>query len=99
MPNCQTGLGPEGTVVDADRRLVYVATSRSRSLTVLDLDRLEWVGDIPVGREPTDVIFDSPSQRVFVCDLRSSTISVIDLERQCPLRTVEAPGDAMRRRA
>jgi hypothetical protein len=86
------GLGPEGAVIDAARRRLYVTCSRSHELTVVDLDSLEPVGTIAVGREPTDVALDPERRRMFVCDLLGSTITVIDLQTGEPEQTVDVPG-------
>ena len=88
----ETGLGPEGAVVDAARRRAYVASARSHQLTVIDLDRLEAIGSIAVGHEPTDVALDEDGGRLFACDLRSATVSVIDLETERVEGSVSVPG-------
>src|SRR5579859_3790493 len=86
-----TGLGPEGAAVDAGRGRAYVTSSRSNSVTVIDLDQLSAVGEIPVGEEPTDAAVDERSGRAFVCNLRSSEVTVIDLERGRVEQSIAVP--------
>lgn len=52
------GLNPRGLAISLDGRFGYVMNYLSRSITVLDLEHLTWVAEIPVTAEtlPADVL-------------------------------------------
>src|SRR5581483_2329555 len=67
------GLDPEGVGVD-------VASSRSDWVTVVDLQALEPIAWVPVGKEPIDLVFDAATDRIFTADAHSDSVSVVDGE-------------------
>lgn len=73
-----TGMGPESVMVAGDSRRAYVVCSRSNSVWVYDLDRLEPLGEVAVEREPIAAVLDEPTGRLFTVNARSDSVSVID---------------------
>jgi DNA-binding beta-propeller fold protein YncE len=63
LPGCRH---PHGLLVDAPRRLAFVACDLNATLLTLDLRRLEVTGKATVGGSPDVLAFDSSLRRLYV---------------------------------
>ena len=76
---------PLSVSVNPDLSNVYVANSRSNSVSVIDSSTNEVVKEIAVGNQPVAVIVDSTEKGIsslaFVANLESNSVSVIDAAR------------------
>jgi DNA-binding beta-propeller fold protein YncE len=57
---------PHGLLVDASRRLAFVACDANATLLTLDLNRLEVTGKATVGSSPDVLAFDNSMRRLYV---------------------------------
>lgn len=57
---------PHGLLVDASRRLAFVACDENATLLTLDLDRLKVIGRTSVGDGPDVLAFDTTLRRLYV---------------------------------
>lgn len=63
LPGCPH---PHGLLVDAPRRLAFVACDTNATLLTLDLDRLKVIGKATVGGSPDVLAFDTSLRRLYV---------------------------------
>jgi DNA-binding beta-propeller fold protein YncE len=70
-----TCVHPHGLLVDASRRLAFVACDENATLLTLDLDRLKVIGRASVGDSPDVLAFDTSLHRLYVSS-ESGVVSV-----------------------
>jgi DNA-binding beta-propeller fold protein YncE len=63
LPGCDHG---HGLLVDAPRRLAFVACDGNARLLTLDLTRMKVAGSVPVGASPDVLAFDTSLKRLYV---------------------------------
>jgi DNA-binding beta-propeller fold protein YncE len=63
LPGCKH---PHGLLIDAPRRLAFVACDGNEILLTLNLDRVEVTGKATVGRSPDVLAFDRALRRLYV---------------------------------
>lgn len=66
VPMPSTCAHPHGLLVDAQRRLAFVACDENATLLTLDLDTLKVIGHTSVGVGPDVLAFDSSLRRLYV---------------------------------
>ena len=66
---------PHGLLVDAPRRVAFVACDENATLLTLDLDRLKVIGTASVGSNPDVLAFDTSLRRLYVSS-ESGVVSV-----------------------
>jgi YVTN family beta-propeller protein len=81
--------GAHGTAVAPDLGRGFADSSKTRSLTVFDLDSFAPVKRLPAGEDADAVVYDAASKRVFVMNGDSGTISVIDAVSLTPVTTMQ----------
>ena len=77
------GIVPDGPVLDAARRLLYVPEfdeGSGRTVYVVDTSTNRLVNAIAVGRGPEGPVLDAASGRVYVRNWVPGTVSVIDMQ-------------------
>jgi YVTN family beta-propeller protein len=72
------GHNPEHAVFTPDSRRVYVSAENGRSVDVIDVDRREVVGQVPVGQRPRGIGFSPDGRRAYVASELADEVSVID---------------------
>lgn len=63
LPGCQH---PHGLLIDAPKRLAFVACDGNAKLLTLDLDRLKVIGTATIGAAPDVLAFDTSLRRLYV---------------------------------
>jgi YVTN family beta-propeller protein len=76
---------------DAARHRVYVASSGSNTVTIIDSSRWSVLQTTAVGRWPVGLAVSSRAGRLFVANRDSRTVSVLDGSTGQLLRTVSLP--------
>ena len=84
--------GAHGTAIAAELHRGFADGSRSRTLTVFDLDSLRPIARLPADDDADAVVYDGVSRRVFVMNGDSGTISVIDAATLKPVATLRIGG-------
>jgi YVTN family beta-propeller protein len=87
------GQHPHTCVVGADRRHLYVSNWGSRSVSIVDMEKLRRVRDIAVGLRPNDMAM-APDGRLFVACAGDNTVHVIQTR---VLETMEPEASPARR--
>lgn len=82
------GTGPNGIRVDHQGRYVYVANSRSDTVTQIDSRTHDVIREIRVGHAPADLCLDPSDKFLLVTNFADASLSVIDVESGDVLRTV-----------
>ena len=72
LPGCDH---PHGLLVDAPRRLAFVACDGNATLLTLDLRRMKIIGRTTVGQSPDVLAFDTSLRRLYV-SAESGTVAV-----------------------
>jgi YVTN family beta-propeller protein len=72
LPGCEH---PHGLLVDAPRRLAFVACDGNAALLTLDLRRMKIIGRTTVGQSPDVLAFDTSLHRLYV-SAESGTVAV-----------------------
>jgi YVTN family beta-propeller protein len=87
--NVAVGELPSSIAVDTITKRVYIANTRSNSVSVLDYviydnrtAKFEKIENIPVGLFPTSIVVDSNTGRVYVANSGINTVSVIDYDNR-----------------
>jgi len=70
------GMHPHTCVIGADRRHLYVSDWGSRSVSVVDTQKMKRVRELPVGMRPNDMTL-APDGRLFVACSGDNTVHVI----------------------
>ena len=84
----------QSSVVDAKTNRYFVSASKPAQMIILDADKLEEVGKVPL-KGPADIsAFYTASGRVYVDHDDAKELWVIDPARQAVVATVELPGEA-----
>lgn len=77
LPGCRH---PHGLLIDASRRLAFVACDTNATLLTLDLGRLEVTGKATVGGSPDVLAFDNSLRRLYVAS-ESGEVAVFAEQR------------------
>ena len=91
----QVGQNPTGMAVNPKRNEVYVANTRSGTVSVIDAVQNRVVATIAARRQPYGVSVDDDGRRAYVANSGSNNVSVIDLDQRRELMTAatgEQPG-------
>lgn len=85
-------LGGEGyqIIMQSDGRYAYVSCWGSDQVKVWDVDRSEWVAEIPVGSHPNEMCLDEKNNRLFVANANDNSVSVINLTQRRVEETLNA---------
>ena len=71
----------------------YVSNGQGNSVSVIDLDSLKTLGNIPVsGQGPDSIVFDPATGHVLTMNGHSNTVSVIDPAAGKEVATIALPG-------
>jgi len=82
-----------GVALATAQRRGYVSNGKGDNVSVIDLDALKVLGQIPVsGKNPDAIVFDENSGHVLTMNGRSNNISVIDPAAGKELSTIALPG-------
>lgn len=76
------------SILERPRRAIYVANSGGATVSVIDVDKREQVGEIEVGLSPMTLLLDEERQRLYVANYGLSSVSIIDLENLRELKRV-----------
>src|SRR6266516_8110654 len=88
LTSAPTGLAADSTAT----RKLYVANTAGDTLSVIDLDRQEVVGEIPIGKHPHGLAL-SPDQRRIYCSVESArAINFLDTSTDQIVATVPTTG-------
>ena len=88
LTSAPAGLAADSTVA----RKLYVANTAGDTLSVIDLDRQEVVGDVPIGNHPHGLAL-SPDQRRIYCSVESArAIIVLDTSTDRIVASVPTTG-------
>lgn len=94
-----TGAGAEGIAVHPTRGEVWVTNREADTISVLSIERLEKVADIPCASFPIRVAFTPDGERALVSCARSGDVAIFDVamreeSRRVPMRAtpLEAEG-------
>lgn len=83
---------PHGVLVDAPRRLAFVANEGNDKLLVVDLKTMRVASNYTVGREPDVLAFDPGLRRLYVASESGMVVVFAELERRLKvLGTYTAP--------
>jgi YVTN family beta-propeller protein len=72
------GSSPSHMVLNGDT--IYVSNSDSNSISIIDRNNFQLIGNIPVGEKPHDIKVDNSLKRIYVANNDSHSIHVVFLE-------------------
>lgn len=73
-----TGARPEGSVMSANRRLLYVANREAARITIIDTGKRAVVGEIPSGRGPARIAMTPDGKHLVYACMHDQTVEVAD---------------------
>gem|GEM_PF-2731360 len=79
-----------GVAVSADGRRVYVTTSHSNGVDVVDAERNAMIATIPVGGRPWGVALSPDGKRLFTANGATGNVSIVDVDSLRAIATVAA---------
>lgn len=87
-----TGERPQGGVLAAGGRRIYVTNSNGNSISILDTDKHELVGKIPTGRGPGRIAL-TPDSRLLVYNLQAGqAVGIADVAAGKQIAEIPLPG-------
>jgi YVTN family beta-propeller protein len=82
-----------GVALSLTQHRGYVSNGQSNSVSVIDLESLKTLGNIPVsGQNPDAIVFDPATGHVLTMNGHSNTVSVIDPAAGKEVATIALPG-------
>jgi YVTN family beta-propeller protein len=70
----------------------FVSNGRSSTVSIIDLNTLNLIDTIPVGKNPDAILYDAFSHRVFVFNGRSNDATILDAEKGTVISTLPLGG-------
>jgi YVTN family beta-propeller protein len=86
-PHIHVGKTPLAITVDPIRDKIYVANSGEDTVSVIDPKNDRILGNIKVGRGPTDMAFSG--EKLYVANRENDTVSVIDAANNTEIRDIK----------
>lgn len=80
---------PKDIVLSKDELTVYVAGGRANAVLVMDVNKMELIKSIPVGKRVWGLAMSADGKRIFTTDGVSGTVSVIDTDLNERIKTIE----------
>ncbi|MFL5333814.1 MAG: PQQ-dependent catabolism-associated beta-propeller protein [Geminicoccaceae bacterium] len=77
----------------AQAREIFVTNEKGNSVTVIDGDKLEVVGTIPVGNRPRGIVMAKDGKQLFICASDDDTIQIVDLATHTVVGTLPSGPD------
>lgn len=75
-------LYPAGMDISKDGKYLYVANNKDDSMSVIDLQKKDFVKKIPVGHNPYTVVLAEDGKEAYVSNWGENTVSIIDTKTQ-----------------
>jgi YVTN family beta-propeller protein len=94
LATLQVGSSPHDIAVSPDARWAYQPNTGSHSLTVIDAQRRNVVGEVGVGRGPGHIAFTPDSRYAFVANTLSDDLTVIDVASHENVGSIKAGAGA-----
>ncbi len=91
VANLDTGAGPHEIVFSADNRQAFVSNAAARTLSVIDIPRLQKIRDIPLDARPGAIAYSRLSEAVYLADADKGDILVVDAAKHGLAARVSAP--------
>lgn len=86
--------GVHGIALAPDLNKGFISNGRDSSVTIFDMQSLNFITKIDVtGVNPDVIMYDPSSQKVFVFNARSSNATVIDANTNAVVGTITLPGN------
>ena len=90
-----TGAGRHDIVIGGDSRLAFVSNRDSRTISIIDVQKLTKVNDVKVGPNPVSLALSELSKALYTVSETDGTIAVIDPQGQILTRIKAKPGSRL----
>jgi YVTN family beta-propeller protein len=88
-----TGARPEGSVMSADRRFLYVANREAAKISIIDTGKRAVVGEIRTGRGPVRLALTPDGKRLVYACMHDHAIEIVDLAERKVVGKVRLGGE------
>ena len=92
-----TGAGRHDMVVSSDNRFAFVSNRENRTVSIVDVRKLEKVTDVKVGPGPVSLGLSELSKAIYAASETDGSIAVIDEQGQLLTRIKVKPGSRLLR--
>lgn len=87
-----TGAGGHEIVVSSDNRFAFVSNRESKTVSIVDVEKLIKINDVKVGPNPTSLALSELSKAIYAVSETDGSVAVIDAQGQLLTRIKAKPG-------
>ena len=87
-----TGAGPHEIVISSDNRFAFVSNRESKTVSIVDVQKLAKINDVKVGPNPVSLALSELSKAIYAVSETDGTVAVIDQKGQLLTRIKAKPG-------
>ncbi|HKG81346.1 MAG TPA: cytochrome D1 domain-containing protein [Pyrinomonadaceae bacterium] len=92
-----TGAGRHDIVVSSDNRFAFVSNRESKTVSVVDVQKLTKINDVKVGPNPVSLALSELSKAIYAVSETDGFVAVIDAQGQLLTRIKAKPGSRLLR--
>ena len=92
-----TGAGRHEIVVSSDNRFAFVSNRESKTVSVVDVQKLTKINDVKVGPNPVSLALSELSKAIYAVSETDGFVAVIDAQGQLLTRIKAKPGSRLLR--
>jgi DNA-binding beta-propeller fold protein YncE len=87
-----TGAGAHAIVVSSDNRFAFVSNRESKTVSLVDVQKLSKIKDVKVGPNPVSLVLSELSKAVYAVSETDGSVAVIDTRGELLTRIKAKPG-------